>query len=158
MPDPSLAPTIVGGLIAIGGTIVGIAGSTLIFLLQTRAEKKKRREEKFLDLVAAVYEHDHWLDTLRRTYVVELEGEIKVSPFAKIQAISDVYFPQFGKAVDELGAAAQEYRNWMYEVAQHMPETKAELFAGHKIAVAPYMAKQNALLAELKTFSRRNFQ
>jgi hypothetical protein len=83
MPDPSLAPTIVGGLIAIGGTIVGIAGSTLIFLLQTRAEKKKRREEKFLDLVAAVYEHDHWLDTLRRTYVVELEGEIKVSPFAK---------------------------------------------------------------------------
>jgi hypothetical protein len=158
MPDASLMPTIVGGLIAIGGIVVGIAGSTLVFLLQTRAERKKRREEKFLDLVAAVYDHDHWLDTLRRIYVVEIEGEIKVSPFAKIQAISDVYFPQFEKAVDELGNAAREYRAWMYEVAQHKPETKAELNAGHKIAVAPYTAKQNALLAELRNFSRREFQ
>jgi hypothetical protein len=146
------------GLFTLGGAAIGALGANLVSLFQQRAERRKRREDKFLDLVAAVYEHDHWLDSLRRIYVVELESEIKVSPFAKIQAISDVYFPQFEKAVDELGNAAREYRAWMYEVAQHKPETNAELNAGHKIAVAPYTAKQNALLAELRTFSRRNFQ
>jgi hypothetical protein len=157
MPDASLMPTIVGGLIAIGGTIIGVAGSTIVFLLQTRAERKKRREEKFLDLLAAVYEHDHWIDTLRRIYVVGIKGEITVSPFAKIQAISDVYFSQFEKAVDELGAAAQSYRMWMYEVAQHRPP-KERLYEEHQKVAASYMAKQNALLAQLKTFSRRKFQ
>jgi hypothetical protein len=95
---------------------------------------------------------------MRGVQVLEFEGEITVSPFGKIQAISDVYFPQFGKAVEDLGTAALAYRMWMYEVAQHKPETKEELYAGHKKIVAPYMEKQNALLAALRTFARRGFQ
>jgi hypothetical protein len=161
MPDASnvsLMPIIVGGLLAIGGTVIGAAGSTLVFLLQSRSEKKKRRAEKFEELVAAVYEHDHWIDNLRRIYVSEFEGEIKVSPFAKIQAISDIYFPQFESAVEELATAAREYRGWMYEVAKHKQENKEEVLAGHQKVVAPYMVKQNALLTELRIFARQEFQ
>jgi hypothetical protein len=126
--------------------------------LQTADTKKRKRAEKFEELVAAVYEHDHWMDNLRRTYVVGFEGEIKVSPFAKMHAIADVYFPQFEKAIVELGTTAKEYRRWMYEVAQHKPETKTELFAGHQKVVTPYMQKQEVLLAELRAFARREFQ
>ena len=118
MPDGSLMPTIVGGLLAMGGAVIGATGSAIVFLFQSRAEKKKRREEKFQELVVAVYEHDHWIDNLRRFYVVDFQGEIKVSPFAKTHAISDIYFPQFEKVIVELGTAAKEYRTWMYEVAQ----------------------------------------
>ena len=80
---------------------------------------------------------------LRRIYVVKLEGEIKVSPFAKIQAISDIYFPQFKGAVEELDTAAKALRAWMYEVAQHKPKDEAELIAGHSKVITPYMAHES---------------
>jgi hypothetical protein len=52
-----------------------------------------------------------------------------VSSFAKIHAISDIYFPQFEKAVEVLATAALAYRMWMYEVAQHKPrELKRNCF------------------------------
>ena len=89
------------------------------------------------ELVAAVYEHDHWMDTMRRIYVLKFEGEIKLSPFAKIHAISDIYFPQFEKAVEDLATAARAYRKWMYEVARHKPENNEELLSGHLVWVAP---------------------
>jgi hypothetical protein len=133
-------------------------GPPFLHHLQRRAEKKKKRAEKFEELVAAVYEHDHWIDNLRRIYVINFEGEIRVSPFAKIHAIADIYFPQFEKAIVELGTAAKEYRMWMYEVAQNKPETKTELYAEHQKVVMPYMQKQDALLAELRTLARREFQ
>jgi hypothetical protein len=162
MPDPAttsmlntLVPVIVGGVIGLAG---GLVGPPFLHHLQQKAEKKRKRAEKFEELVAAVYEHDHWMDTIRQIRVVELEGEMTVSPFAKIHAISDVYFPQFQRAVEDLATAARAYRMWMYEVAQHKPETKEELYAGHQKVVTPYMEKQNALLAELKRFAQREFQ
>jgi hypothetical protein len=131
-----LLSVIVGGLLGGGGTLVV---STYLHRLQTADTKKRKRANKFEELVAAVYEHDHWIDNLRRFYVVDFQGEIKVSPFAKIHAISDIYFPQFEKAIVE-------------------PATNTELFAGHQKVVTPYMQKQDALLAELRAFARREFQ
>jgi hypothetical protein len=154
MPDATIASlmqTIAGGLIAMSSAVI-------VLLFQSRKETKKRRAEKFEELVSAVYEHDHWIDSLRRIYVVKLDGEIKVSPFAKIRAISDIYFPQFRKEIEELDTAAKAYRQWMYEVAQHAPENKAELLVGHQNAVGPYMERQNALHAALRAFSRREFR
>jgi hypothetical protein len=152
--DPAIT-TLVG--VIVGAAISPIINSWLAAKKEA-ADKKRKREEKFEELVAAVYEHDHWMDTVRRIYVLKFESEIKVSPFAKIHAISDIYFPQFEKAVEELAAAAKEYRKWMYEVAQHKPENNEELHAGHQKVATPYMQKQDALLAELRTFARREFQ
>jgi hypothetical protein len=48
-----------------GGTMVGVIGATIRDAAQQRNEKTKRRADKFEELVAAIYEYDHWLDTLR---------------------------------------------------------------------------------------------
>ena len=149
-------------IIGLVGVIVGAAISPVTnYLLAARKEatdKKRKRAEKFEELVAAVYEHDHWMDNIRRIRVLEFEGEFTVSPFAKIHAISDIYFPQFEKAVEDLATAALAYRMWMYEVAQHKPENKEELLSGHQKVVTPYMEKQRELLAELRTFARQEFK
>ena len=65
MADSSLAPVIVGGLLALGGVALTGGVSVGVRFLQSREEKRKRRAEKFEELVAALYEFDHWLDKLR---------------------------------------------------------------------------------------------
>jgi hypothetical protein len=54
-----LLPVIVGGLIAI---LNGFLGPFLIQRVKDVADKKRKRVEKFEELVAAVYEFDHWLE------------------------------------------------------------------------------------------------
>jgi hypothetical protein len=96
MADTSLWPVVVGGLLGVGGTLVGVIGTTFREAAQQRHEKAKRRADKFEELVAAVYEFDHWLDIMRhRDAFGAGEAPETVSPFAKVQSISAVYFPQF---------------------------------------------------------------
>lgn len=112
MADGSLWPVVAGGLLGVGGTVVGMIGTTIRDAAQQRHEKARRRADKFEELVAAVYEFDHWLDGIRLRDAIGIDnGEPqRVSPFAKVQAISSVYFPQFNDAVAELDAAATKYR------------------------------------------------
>jgi hypothetical protein len=53
-----LIPVVVGGLIAIAG---GLVGPPFLHHLQVKADKRKRRAEKFEELVVALHEHKHWL-------------------------------------------------------------------------------------------------
>jgi len=57
---------VVGGLLGVGGTIVAVIGTTIRDIAQQRHEKTKRRADKFEELVAAVYDLDHWLADIRR--------------------------------------------------------------------------------------------
>jgi len=61
-----LLPVALGGAIAI---IAGLVGPPYLHGLQVAAEKKKRSAEKFEELVAALYEHHHWLEILRNSRV-----------------------------------------------------------------------------------------
>jgi hypothetical protein len=65
MADTSLWPVVVGGLLALGGTVAGAIATTIRDATQQRYETRKRRADKFEELVAAVYEFDHWLDGIR---------------------------------------------------------------------------------------------
>jgi hypothetical protein len=38
---------------------------------------------------------------------------IGISPFAKLEAISAVYFPRFMKKIEALAVAAKNYQAWM---------------------------------------------
>jgi hypothetical protein len=51
-------------------------------------------------LIAALYEFDHWLVGIRDrdAFGVRADVPVTVPPFAKVQAISSVYFPQFSGA------------------------------------------------------------
>jgi hypothetical protein len=122
----------VGGAIGMLGTVLGSVVTP--YFLQRRkdvADKKRKRDEKFEELVRAVYEHDHWIDTKRRIQAAGYEGEISVSPFAKIHAVSFIYFPEFERAVEELRTASDKYGTWMLEAqAKRGPWTALDCILG----------------------------
>jgi hypothetical protein len=158
MADTSLWPIVVGGLIGVGGTLVGVVGTTIRDTVQLRHEKSRRRAEKFEELVAAVYEFDHWLDGIR---LRDAFGDDKVpqtvSPFSKVQSISAVYFPQFNDLIRELDRASGQYRIWISEAAgKRLSDDVAQLSSGFEEAITPYVQKREALLDALKEFAREH--
>ena len=70
------------------GTIVGgflTGGMTFLVSRQQRiADAKKRRTDKLEELVAAVYEFDHWVDRNKQRYVVGEDIPETISPLAKV--------------------------------------------------------------------------
>jgi hypothetical protein len=125
---------------------------------QVAADRQKRRAEKFEELVAALYEHKHWLDTVEKIRVLARDEPITASPLAKVEAISAVYFPEFGDQIRALGGVAGEYELWMMEAGEKMVRNDPAYTEGLIEARAPYLQAFLALLSELRAFARREFQ
>ena len=82
-----------------------------------------------------------------------------MSPFAKLQSISAVYFPQFNELIVELDLAANRFPFWMLEAGKkRIAEDPAYLSAGFNEAYGPYAEKREALLRALKKFAHDEFQ
>jgi hypothetical protein len=110
---------VVGGLLGEGGTVVGVIGTTIRDVAQQHHEKAKRRADKFEELVAALYEFDHWLNEFRKRNIFGHDSVPEtVSPFAKLQSISAVSFPQFNELIVELDLAANRFPFWMLEAGK----------------------------------------
>jgi hypothetical protein len=161
--DTSLWPVVVGGLLAglfaLGGIGVGLVGTARRDAAQEHHEKAKRRADKFEELVAAVYEFDHWLDSSRqRAFGADIPET--VSPFAKVQSISSVYFPQFDEAIRELDGATTRYRMWIQAAAVRRLDNNItqEVSEGLTEAFTPYAQKRDALLGTLTKFAHDEFQ
>jgi hypothetical protein len=156
----AVAPVLLGGLIGVTGSLLGP------WLLEGRkeaAEKKRRRAEKFEELVATVYEHEHWLDTMKNIRLFGYQDRTVVSPFAKIQSISSVYFPEFDKRIEELNKCASHYETWMLKAAvkrtaKDFAENRDGLIEGAVEAYNPYIVQRGTLLRELKDYAKREFQ
>ena len=119
MADASLWPVVVGGLLGVGGTLVGVIGTTIRDAAQQRHEKAKRRADKFEELVAAVYEFDHWLYSMQQRDAFGTDKAPQTaSPFAKVQSISSVYFPQFDELIGELDRTSIEHLLWINDAKQ----------------------------------------
>ena len=160
MADTSLWPVVVGGL-GVGGTMVGVIGTTIRDVAQQRHEKAKRRADKFEELVVAVYEFDHWLSSMHDN--VDAFGNDKVrqpvSPFAKMQSISFVYFPQFVESIALLDQATFQYKIGIYNVGQkRISNPGAPGGPEYVEAATPYMRELVALLDALKEFAHDEFQ
>lgn len=158
MADTSLEPVIVGGLIAMGGVLISGTITLAVSFIQTRAERKKRRADKFEEFVTAVYEFDHWLEgrRLKQAYGEDIEDGI--SPFAKMQSISSVYFPQFDGNLNAVSTAASRYQLWISEAAQRRIAMSTNINDGFADAYRPYVTARDALVDALKTFARAEFQ
>lgn len=145
MAATSLWPVIVGGLLTLAGT----AAASVVTLIRDKAQEQrdahKRRADKFEELVAAVHEFDHWLRG----------GGMTVSPIAKVQSISAVYFPQFSELISELDLAA--YALWAEMYAPNRA-TQVRHDGMDANAFEPYRRKLQALLDALKKFAREEFQ
>ena len=160
MADTSLWPVVVGGLLGVGGTMVGVIGTTIRDAARQRHETRKRRADKFEELVAAVYEFDHWLDGIRQRDAFGVgDARDTVSPFAKMQSISSIYFPQFSELIAELDRASSQYRIWIYTAEQkRVSNNIAQISDGFDEAFGPYAQKREALLKALQKFAHDEFQ
>src|SRR5260221_554200 len=110
----TLLPVIVGGTIGLAG---GLIGPWFIETRKQEAEKRKNRAVKFEEMVAALFEYEHWLDIVRdaRLYsnVEKIVPTMPQSPSSKLHAISAIYFPEFQEKIQELERAGREYEKWM---------------------------------------------
>jgi hypothetical protein len=146
----------VGGLYALVGVLVG---AWLANALRRRTDRQTRRAEKFEELVAAVYQFDHWLDTMRS---FSLSGgnnpPNSVSPLPTIVALSTVYFPQFEKRIAELQKAALAHELWVKDAAHKKMQGDANYDLGLKAAYEPYLIKRDELLRDLRKQAKRKFR
>jgi hypothetical protein len=162
MADTSLWPILLTGLFTLGGSLggigVGLVGTARRDAAQERREARKRRAEKFEELVAAVYEFDYWLEGVRDREAFGRYGiPVAASPFAKLEAISAVYYPQFQRLIADVWVAADRYQNWIRRVADERKDGRQGTKDFLEV-LDPYMAARGALLDAIKNFPREEFQ
>lgn len=132
--------------VGLGGWLT-IKASRLAQTEQIEAEARRKRGDKYEELVAAIYEFDHWLDKLRnkRAYGESLEESI--SPLSKVQAIAAVYFPVLREQVRALDTASTNYQLWISRAAQRrVAGNIAEINKGYDDAITPVVAAIRGLL------------
>jgi hypothetical protein len=151
----ALAPAAVAGIVGIVG---GLLGPWFLEARKQEAERKKRREEKFAELIAAIHEHDHWLDIARSVRVIGMEKELGVNPITKAMAITAVYFPQFQKEMEELDYVAGQFESWQFEAGQKRIAGNEDYRAGHIEAYNPLSKKRHAILKSLNKFGNEEFK
>lgn len=149
MADASLWPVIVGGLLTLAGTAAVTIAGAIRDNAQQRREEKQRRADKFEELIKSLYEFDHWLDLLRQRVLGNVGSIAETpSPFAKVQSITSIYFPQFVQQVRELDAASSIFVAWIYNPHTiELPPTGKPLIFGE--VYQPYVKKREALLDAL---------
>lgn len=164
MPDPAttsmlntLVPVIVGGVIGLAG---GLVGPPFLHHLQQKAEKKRKRAEKFEELVAAVVEHYHWFAVMRFFFISGQGSQPTLSPITKIEAIASLYFPEFKDLVRQLDSASNNYEIWILDTGQKRirNEPGYEKLIGHDDVLTKYTDARKAFLAELRKLGRQEFQ
>jgi hypothetical protein len=157
MADTSLWPIVLTGLFTLSGSLggigVGLIGAARRDKEQERRDDRKRRAEKFEELVAALYEFDHWLlSYMSMDAFAKGNAPQTVSPIAKMQSISAVYFPQFDKSIASLERAASRF---MYRAAKTDIERSDP---GFDEANQVYVNKRDVLFDDLKAFAQEHFQ
>jgi hypothetical protein len=150
-----LLPVIVGGLIAIGG---GFASAVFLHRRHTKAEKRKLRAEKLEEFVTALYEHKHWLDKIRNIRVSGAPEIEPPTPFAKVQAICSIYFPQLQGKIKALDLAADKIEVWTWDAAHKRNQGDPTYANDAAAAYKPYGELFSPLIKELADFARREFQ
>jgi hypothetical protein len=156
MADSSLMPALIG----LGGTILGSAiVLTSQWLLEGRkqeTEKRKKKAEKLEELVSAIHEHKYWalsvLDTLPLLPSEEVIAKLPPSPIGKVEAIANVYFPEFRKLVFTLNFTSYEYQQSKIDFLIEKSEDDRQILR------ATYYGHFNVLLDEIRDYAKREFQ
>jgi hypothetical protein len=151
-----LAPVIVGGIIGIAGSVVG---PLILEWRKEISENRRRQQDHIMELINAIYEHHHWLHTQYRLMAQGHHDKLSVTPFWKIEAIKQLYFPHFGPSIQKLANASRTYERWLLTNSQsileiHLPD---ELADERKELHGAYLACSNSLIEELRDYSRREF-
>jgi len=154
----SLLPVIVGGLLTVTGGVIGGGITLLVKWVETNDEKKKRRAEKFEELVVSIFEHKHWLDTAKNIRVFGDGQDLNISPIVKVSAIMATHFPEFDEQVRSVEVAGDEYELWMFKARQKRLNKEPNYSDGFQEPWRSYLKALNTLMNELKSFAKREFQ
>jgi hypothetical protein len=105
-----LLPVIVGGFIAIGGSIMA---SIISHKKQTSQKKAELKVQKLEELLNLVYESVEWVSQFRDEYLHDGPKAKEYSPINLAKVLSKLYFSTIEKEVDELEASITEYKQWV---------------------------------------------
>lgn len=157
--DASLWPVVVGGLLTLAGTAAGSMVTIIREIAQNRRDAKKRRADKLEELVAAIYEFDHWLTGVQNRGAYGEDIPVTVSPFAKVQSITSIYFPGFAGMVTDLDIVATNRELWISQAtSRRLNNDIANLNVGQSESYNPYAEKREALLTALGKYAREELQ
>jgi hypothetical protein len=157
----NLATGLLTGLFALGGISVGLVGASRRDEAQEHREARKRRADKFEELVAAVYEFDHWIEVHKAATTDRIPFPQTMSPMIKVSTISAVYFPQFGKPAFEMELASVLYlnsilsKNFKQEYLYLSDKEQAKTAWEYWMDLG---ARRTELTRALKEFAREEFQ
>jgi hypothetical protein len=143
----ALAPAIITGVVSV---VASMFGPSRAEASKQRAEDRKRRAEKFEELVANLYEHKHWITLAKDIRVFDASKDLGVSPIGKIRAIATAYFPSLHVAVLSFDAAAAGYEAWMFGARVKKLNNIPQFNSGFEKPWADYLAAFAAVEAELK--------
>lgn len=164
VPKDATTVSLVVATMALVGVVVGAIITTGVnYLLAVRKEaqdKKRKREEKFEELVGAVVEHFHWFAAMRYFFISGQGNQPTLSPIINIEAIAGTYFPEFADLVRQFESASNRYEIWILGIGQKRVRNEPgfEQLVGQDEVVTRYTDTRAAFLAELRRFARREFQ
>ena len=139
--------------------LIGIFAPILAEEKRNRAERDRRRVEKFEEMVAAIFDLSDWMSAARDQRVFGTSPEMtRPSPLVKIEAISSIYYPELRSAVDALCLAATSHEKWQIEAGIERMKGEPEYTSGYKESYASFRQKQTALLEEVRMFAEKNFR
>lgn len=159
MSDPgsslwaTLIPVIVGGVIGLAG---GFLGPWFVESQKQSHEKKRKRAEKLEELVAALHEHEHWLEASRNYWMLDLGETPGLSPLGKATAIVAVYFQNFESGIQEIENLARDYEKWMVGAGKKKRLGQANYDEGFEAAFGAYWAKLKLIVKELADYAQRD--
>jgi hypothetical protein len=152
--DTSLWPVIVGGALALVGSFGGVI---IANLFQGRREKEKRQAEKFEELVKTIYEFDAWLVEQRNSNLDQNpKHQEMISPMAKVDAITAIYFPRFMSMVRDLQQASFHFQGWIAQSRINTLQGTPSL-DGHEEAYKVFLDKRSVLLEALRKFAEEEY-
>jgi len=150
----AVLPAIVGGL---AGTLGAFWGPKWLQQIRERAEARNKKAAKIEELFAAISEHQHWLGIMDSIRIFGSNEPRTDSPFCKIEAISQVYFPEFCDQVDKLSIATMKYEKWQLErgKARIAGAGVEKLDEGFDDVLEPVVTARQQLLVSLRKYANK---
>jgi hypothetical protein len=148
----AVVPVVVGGLLALFGVFLAPA-------LQIKADTKKKREEKFEEMVLALYEDGQWLEAMRNHRIFDTEPRPPgVSPITRAVAMATVNFPELVDKIETFRIASMAYEAWISSAARTRIDKTGEISEGHEEMLREYYAGLNSLQGTLKKYAKKNLE
>ena len=156
MAEISLVGVVIGGVIGFSG---GLIGPLVLERRKQIAERKKKRAEKMEELASLLYKHQHWIKSTMNFCLSGAEESKTISPFARIEAITRVYFHELHDSIHELDIKADQYEKWLLQERDKRirnPRYQANIDEAKPYYTA-YLRSLYDVLDEIKRSSAREF-